>query len=127
MADSAVAITPGSGASIDAYAVSGGDLQQIIRKAKATAEADDFWTISTTAATSRIAADASRLGVHMVNMGSGRVYLRHDSTAPTATVCHFYLEAGERWEMPDYAVTLAISVLGQFAGGTLNTTLFTAA
>jgi len=127
MADSAVAITAGAGTNIDTFAITGGDHQQVIRKAKATAETDDFWTISTTAATSRIAADASRVGVTMVNGGSGRVYLRFDATAPTTTVYHWFLEVGDRYEVPEYAVTLAISVLGQFAGGTLNTELFTSA
>jgi hypothetical protein len=127
VADSAVAITAGAGTNIDTYAITGGDHQQVIRQAKATAESDQQWTISTTASTSQIAADASRVGVLMVNLGSGRVYLRFDATAPTATVFHWYLEAGDRWELPDYAVTLAISVLGQFAGGTLNTELFTSA
>jgi hypothetical protein len=123
MADSAVAITAGAGTNIDTFAISGGDHQQVIRKAKATAESDQQWPISTTASTSQIAADASRVGVLMVNMGSGRVYLRFDATAPTGTVFHWYLEASDRWELPDFAVTLAISVLGQFAGGTLNSWL----
>jgi|SRR5690349_1804316 len=127
MADSAVAITAGSGTNIDTYAITGGDHQQIFRKAKGTAESENSWTISTTASTSQIAADTSRLGIMMVNFGSGRVYLRFDSTAPTATVCDWYLESGDRYEVPEYAVTFAISMLGQFAGGTVNSKLVTSA
>lgn len=127
MADSAVAITAGTGTNIDTFAVAGGDHQQIVRDAKATAESDNFWTIATTAATSVIAADASRLGVWLTHTGSGRVYLRFDSTAPTPTVFHWYLEAWERFDVPNYAVTFAISMLGQFAGGTVNAELFVSA
>jgi hypothetical protein len=127
MADSAVAITAGAGTNIDTFAISGGDHQQVFRLAKGTAKTEQSWTISTTASTSQIAADASRLGVMMVNGGSGRVYLRFDASAPTGTVFHWFLEAGDRYDVPEYAVTLAVSVLGQFAGGTLQTTLFTSA
>lgn len=125
MADSAVVITAGVGTSIDSYQQASGDHQQVIRHAKATGKTEDSWTIATTAVTSRIAADASRVGIMMVNGGNGRVYLRFDATAPTALIYHMYLESGDRYEVPDYAVGLAVSVLGQFAGGTLNTTLFT--
>jgi hypothetical protein len=130
VADSSVPVTAGvtgTIANIDTFAIAGGDHQQIVRMAKGTAEAENAWTISTTASTSQIAADATRLGILMVNMGSGRVYLRWDSTAPTATVCDWYLEAGDRYEVPEYLVTFAVSMLGQFAGGTVNSKLVTSA
>lgn len=127
MADSSVAISAGVGTNIDTFAVSGGDHQQVVRKAKATAKTNNSWTISTTASTSQIAADASRVAICMLNTGSGRVYLRFDSTGPTATTADMFLEAGDRYEVPETLVTLAISTLGQFAGGLLYSTLFTAA
>jgi hypothetical protein len=124
VADSSLAV---SGGNADTYQISGGDHQQVVRIAKGTAETENAWTISTTASTSQIAADASRLGMLMVNFGSGRVYLRWDATAPTATVCDWFLEAGDRYEVPEYLVTFAVSMLGQFAGGTVNTKLVTSA
>lgn len=127
MADSAVAVTAGTGTTIDTYQIASGDHQQIIRQAKATAKTDNSWTVATTAVSSQVAADASRIGIMMVNGGSGRVYIRFDATLPTPTTAATFLEAGDRYEVPEYAVTLTISVLGQFAGGILYTTLFTSA
>jgi hypothetical protein len=128
VADSSVAITAGAGTNIDTYAVSGGDHQQVVREAKATAVTHDAWTIATTAVTSRIAADASRVRVIMHTVGAtGRVWLRFDATAPTSTVYHWYLDPDDRYEVPVQFATLAISVLGQTAAGTLITTLATAA
>lgn len=125
MANSSIAITAGSGTPVDTYAVGSGDHQQIVREARGTAESDDFWTVSTTAVTSRIAADAGRVGMLMVSQATARVYLRFDSTAPTVTAFHWYLDPDDRWECPSYLVTLAVSVLGAGAGGTLITHLTT--
>lgn len=128
MADSSVAITAGSGTNIDTYAISGGDHQQIVRQAKATAVTTNTWTPSTTASTSQIAADASRVAMLMVNDSNTRVYLRFDSTAPTNATYHFYLDSNDRWEVPEQLVTLAVSMLGDTAGtGTFNSLLATAA
>ncbi|WP_188188039.1 hypothetical protein [Nonomuraea sp. SYSU D8015] len=126
MADSAVPITPGSGANIDTYQIAGGDHQQIVREARATAITTNTWTVSTTASASQIAADAGRLTVVMVSLASARVYLRFDATAPTAAAHHWYLDPGDRYEVPPELATLAISMLGQSAGGTILTTLATA-
>lgn len=113
MADSAVAITAGTGTSIDTFAVTGGDHQQVVREAPGTAESETFWTSSTTASTSVIAADASRTGVRVVNNSGGRVYLRFDATAPTAASNghHWYLEADERYEAQPDVRCLAWSVV----------------
>lgn len=129
MADSAVAITAGSGTNIDTYQITGGDHQQVVRHARATAETDNMWLASTTAATSQVAADASRLGVMVVNNSTGRVWFRFDSTAPTSALNghHWYLEPGERWEVPEAWSTLAISMLAQIASGYVVTHLVTAA
>lgn len=126
MADSAVPITPGSGANIDTYQISGGDHQQIVREARATAITTNTWTVSTTASTSQIAADTSRVAVVMVSLASARVYLRFDSTAPTAAAHHWYLDPGDRYEVPPEMTTLAVSMLGASAGGSILSTLATA-
>lgn len=126
VADSAVPITPGSGANIDTYQITGGDHQQVVREARATAVSTNTWTVSTTASTSQIAADPSRVAVLMVSNAPGRVYLRFDSTAPTATSFHLYLDNLERYEVPAEMCTLAISMLGSTASGTILSTLATA-
>lgn len=119
MADSAVAITAGAGTSIDTFAVAGGDHQQVVREAPGTAESETFWTASTTASTSVIAADASRTGVRVVNNTTGKVYLRYDSTAPTSATNghHWFLEAGERYEAQPDVRCLAWSVIASIASG----------
>lgn len=129
MADSNVAITAGSGTSIDTYAVSGGDHQQIVREAKATAAGTpNAWTPSTTASTSQVAADASCVAKLMVNGSNTRVYLRFDSTAPTTSTYSYYLDPDDRWEVPLQLCTLAVSMLGANTGtGSFLTTSYTAA
>lgn len=119
MADSAIAITTGAGASVDTYAVTGGDHQQVVREAPATAESETFWAASTTATTSVIAADASRTGVRVLNNSTGRIYLRFDATAPTSATNghHWYLEAGERWEVAPDIRCFAWSVIAAIASG----------
>lgn len=128
MADSQVAITPGAGANVDTFAVSGGDHQQVVREARATAAAAiNTWTPSTTASTSQIAADAGRVALLITNASNVKVYLRFDSTAPTAATHHWYLDAGDRWEVPVWLSTLAVSMLGASTGtGTVNSLLATA-
>lgn len=129
MADSSVPITAGSGTAIDTYQIAGGDHQQIVRGAQATAAATpNAWTPATTASTSQIAADASRLAMLMVNNSNTTVYLRFDSTAPTTSLFSWYLDPGDRLEVPLQLVTLAVSMLGATAGtGSFLTTAYTAA
>lgn len=122
-----VAITAGSGTTVSTFTATAGDHVQVMRNHKATAVTTNTWTIAVTASTSQIAADINRVGLVMVNLGAGKVYLRFDSTAPTATAHHWYLDVGDRYEVPEALTELAISVLGASVGGTLVSLLATAA
>lgn len=131
MANSSVPITPGAGANIDSHQIGSGDQQQIIRTAKAdsvSSAANTTWTVSTTAAQSQIAADENRVGMLIYNGSTVRVYFRYDNTAPLAagTNAHWYLDAGDRYEVPDAFCQLAISIVASVSGtGTVNFTLGT--
>lgn len=125
--DSAVAITAGTGTNVDTVQLTGGDHQQIVREARATAVTLNTWTVSTTASTSQIAADVGRVAVLMVSAAAARVYLRFDSTAPTSSSYHWYLDPGDRWEVPAELSTLAVSMLGSTVSGTVLSMLGTAA
>jgi hypothetical protein len=131
MANSAVSVTPGSGANIDTFAIGSGDHQQIIRQATADAVSSagaTSWTVSTTASQSQIAADESRMALLVYNASTVRVYLRFDNTAPltSGSNAHWYLDSGDRWEAPYGVAQLAISIVGATAGtGTVNFTLGT--
>jgi hypothetical protein len=128
--DSSVAITAGSGTAINTFArTTGTEHDQIVRQAYATAAATiNTWTPSTTASTSQIAADVNRVLLTIVNGSNVRVYLRFDVTAPTSATYHWYLDAGDRWEVPQILAQLAVSMLGASAGtGTVNSLLATAA
>lgn len=126
-ADSNVPITAGSGTTIDTFALAGGDHQQVVREARATAVTTNSWTVSTTASTSQIAADVNRVMLIMSNQSTVRVYLRFDSTAPTSSTYHWYLDSGDRWEVPVQLCTLAVSMLGDTTGsGSVHSLLATA-
>lgn len=127
--DSSVAVTAGSGTAINTFArTSGTEHDQIVRQAYATAAAAiNSWVPVTTASTSQIAADINRVAMTIVNGSNVRVYLRFDSTAPTSAVYHWYLDAGDRWEVPQILSQLAVSMLGAAAGtGNVNSLLATA-
>jgi len=125
--DSNVPITAGSGTTIDTFALAGGDHQQVVREARATAVTTNSWTVATTASTSQIAADVNRVLVIMSNQSTVRVYLRFDSTAPTTSTYHWYLDSGDRWEVPSHLCTLAVSMLGETTGsGSVHSLLATA-
>lgn len=125
--DSAVAITAGAGTDVDTFLLAGGGHQQVIREARATAVATlNNWTVSTTASTSQIAADINRVALLIVSNSGARVYLRFDSTAPTSAAFHWYLDPGDRFEVPIVMTTLAVSMLGQSATGNVLSTLATA-
>src|SRR4051812_9213346 len=112
MANSSVSVTPGSGVTIDSHQIASGDQQQIIRQATADAvSAAAGWTVSTTASTSQIAADESRVAMLIYNASTVRVYIRFDNTAPLAagTNAHWYLDSGDRYEVPYGVCQLAIS------------------
>lgn len=122
MANTSVAITPGSGANIDAYALgSNGDLQQIIRQATADAvDASAGWTVSTTSA-NPIAANETRMAITLYNASTVRVYLRFDTTTATAANAHWYLDAGDRYEVPYGLCQMPITFIAASAGtGTVN-------
>lgn len=126
-ADSNVPITAGSGTTIDTFALAGGDHQQVVREARATAVTTNSWTVSTTASTSQIAADVNRVMLIMSNQSTVRVYLRFDSTAPTTSTYHWYLDSGDRWEVPEHLCQLAVSMLGEAVGsGSVHSLLATA-
>lgn len=102
---------------------------QYVRELQAdTSAAPGSYTLSTTATTSAIAADAGRTGVLMVNNGTARVYLRFDSTAPSASSHHWWLDPSERWEVPSAFARVAVSVISVAgASGTLTWLLGTKA
>jgi hypothetical protein len=124
--DTTLAVTPGSGTTLKVYAQTSGGSVQYIRELDATAMTHGAWTLSATASTSYIAADVQRIGVIMVNNGSLPVYIRFDSTAPTTTVNHWYLDSGDRYEVPYYMASLAMSFVSTGTGGSLTYSLATA-
>jgi hypothetical protein len=111
-ADGTIGFTPGSGATVDVMIASTGEAQQYIRQVMATAITSSTWATSTTAGTSIIAADVTRVVVLMVNGATGRIYIRFDSTAPTSAAYHWYLEPNDRWEVPLCLSRSAVSFLG---------------
>lgn len=131
MANSSVSITPGSGALIDAHQIGSGDFQQIVRQATSdtvSAGAPATWTVSTTASASQIAADENRVAMLIYNTSNAKVFLRFDGTAPliAGTNAHWYLDSGDRYEVPFGICQLAVSIIAATAGtGTVNFTLGT--
>ena len=131
MGNSAVSVTPGSGANIDTYAIGSGDHQQIVRQATAdtvSSAGSTSWTVSTTASQSQIAADEARMAMLIYNASTVRVYLRFDNTAPVVagTNAHWYLDAGDRYEVPYGVCQLAVSIIAATSGtGTINFTVGT--
>lgn len=124
---STVPVTAGTGTDVKTFLDAASDHQQYVREVRADAETDNSWTVTTGGQTSQIAADINRVGMLMVSAATGRVYLRFDATMPSATNFHWYLEPGDRWEVPSHLVELAVSMLGAVAGGTINSHLGTAA
>lgn len=123
MADSNVAVTPGAGANIDTFAITGGDHQQIVREAPAATPGIDSWTLAVSAATSKIAADAGRRVIILWNTSTnGTVYLRHDGTAPTTAVggYHDKIPPNSRLDVNQLLCPLAVSFIADAASGTLN-------
>lgn len=118
MANSNVAITAGAGTTIDTYAVAGGDHQQIVREARAVTGIGTSWSPPTTGTASILAADESRVALLICNNCNQRVYIDFDATIPTITAFAWYMDAGDRWEVPKEMVQLAISML---PGGTVST------
>ena len=120
MPDVDVAITAGSGTNIRCFQKAGGDYDQYVREARVTAVgALNTWTASTTAATSQVAADVNRVALLITSQATGTVYLRFDSTAPTSAAFHWYLNPGDRYEVPLQWCQLAVSMVASTGGGTV--------
>lgn len=126
MANASVPITPGAGAAIDAHQIASGDYQQIIRTAKVDTDNNNNWAVNTTAQ-AVISADENRVGVLVCNLSTVRVYLAFNGAATvTSSNADWYLDAGDRWEIPDPWVQSAISCIAASAGsGTCNFSLGT--
>lgn len=124
--NSSVAVTPSGSTLMKCFQEAGGTYVQYAREVRATAVTLNSWTITTAGQASQVAADVNRTGMLMVNGGTGIVYIRFDSTIPTTTAYHWYLDPADRWEVPDQFVQLAVSLDGATAGGVFLTTLGTA-
>lgn len=126
MANSSVGVTPGSGVNIDSHQIGSGDQQQIVRLAKADTDNNNNWAVSTAAAVV-VTADENRVGVLVCNLSSVRVYIAfNNAAAVTSSNADWYLDAGDRWEIPDPWVQAAISAVAASAGsGTCNFSLGT--
>jgi hypothetical protein len=126
MANASIPITPGSGILIDTHQIASLDHQQIVRTAKSDVlDTGSYttWTAVTTASQNQIPASESRVGVTIHNASTVRVYFRYDGTAPvtSGSNAHWYLDSGDRYEVPDWACQLPISIIAATAGsGTVN-------
>jgi hypothetical protein len=131
MANSSVSVTPGSGVNIDTHQIASGDQQQIIRQVTSdtvSTAGNVSWPVSTTASTNQIASDENRVAMLIYNGSTVRVYLRFDGTAPLASGsnAHWYLDAGDRYEVPYGICQLPVSIVAATAGAnTVNFTLGT--
>lgn len=114
--DSNVPITAGSGTTIDTYQLTGGDHQQVVREAPASAAAAPVsWTLATSGVASVLAADLSRRWLCLVNNSSSAwVYIRFDTTAPANTNIgswHFALAPGAVYVVEKEMVALPVSLI----------------
>lgn len=126
MGISSVSVTAGVGTSIQVFNNAAGFQEQYVRQTRATGSTLNEWTITVAGSANVVAADVTRVGMLMVNGGTGRVWVRFDGTIPTTTAHGYVLYAGDRYDVPDWAVQLAVSFMGEFAGGEVYTTLGTA-
>lgn len=126
MANSSVSITPGSGNNIDTHQISSGDHQQIVRLAKADTDTPSQWAVSTSAQLA-VSADENRVGMLIYNASTVRVYLAFNALATvTSANADWYLDSGDRWEVPDPWCQAAVSAIAASAGsGTCNFSLGT--
>lgn len=121
MADSVVPITAGTGTDVKTFIDAASDHVQYVRPHTGTAVVLDSWTTSTTAATSRAAADETRVSLTFTNASSTDVYIRPDATAPTSAIYYMKLTAGSVYEVPREWVELAWSVIAAAsAAGSLH-------
>lgn len=120
-----VSITPGIGAPIDTFVKGNGSHDQVFRTARVESITTNAWTISTSASSAQIPADVNRLMLLMVVdfTATARVYMRFDTTNPTASLYHWYLDPGDRYEVPREWCSLPVSMVGATTAGTLLSTL----
>lgn len=124
MADVDVAITPGSGINIRAFQKLSGDYDQYVRAVFGTAKAslgNIPWTVTTTGLSNVVSADVTRVGIIMTSAANGILYVRFDATIPVpgTLLYDYFLNPGERWEVPHEFVQLAQSWVGAVTGGSL--------
>jgi len=74
-----------------------------------------------------LAADATRVGMIIVSQATGTVWLRFDATVPSSTVFTWYLQPGDRWEVPVQWAQRPVSLAASVAGGTVLLTSGTCA
>jgi hypothetical protein len=128
MADSSVPITAGAGTSIKTFLDAATVHVQYVRPHTGAAATVDSWTTSTTAATSRVAADETRTGLIFTNTSTATCYLRPDATAPTAAICMVIVPPGGMYEAVPEWRELAWSVVAAASSvGVLNIWKATAA
>lgn len=126
MANSSINLTPGSGVVIDSHQISSGDQQQIVRTAKADTinGTGTPWTAVTTSATP-IPANEGRVALLVYNASTVRVYIAFGTVTVNSSGSNagWYLDAGDRWEVPDGLCQMAVSIIAATAGsGTVNFT-----
>jgi hypothetical protein len=119
-----VPITAGSGTNIRCFQKVSGDYDQYVRETGALAKgtlSNIPWAVTTAGSASVIPADVTRVGLLIVSAATGTVYLRFDSTIPTPLATpplyDWYLQPGDRYEVPGAWDQLAVSMIGSAAGG----------
>lgn len=123
MADSTITISAGTGTPTKTSLVdtSTNHVQYVRELPADTSPAPGTWVLAVSASTI-ITANADRLGVMIVHTGTARVFLRFDGSAATTAVggYHTFLDSGERFEVPQWAVRLPVSIIAASTGGTLT-------
>ncbi len=122
MPDADIPITAGTGTAIRAFQKGSGDYDQYVREARGTALGtlpSIPWTVTTAGLSAVIPADVTRVGLVVVSGANGIVYIRFDTSVPTATTYHYLLNPGDRWEVPIQLGQLTQSWAGASAGGTV--------
>ena len=117
-----IPITAGTGTAVRSFQLAGGDYDQMVRQTMATAAGSLISWAATTAGTSAVvAADVTRVGLLLVSAATGRVYLRFDATipVPATPAYHWYIDPGDRYEVPLAFCQLAISMAASVTGGTV--------
>jgi hypothetical protein len=123
--ESNVPITAGSGTPIDTMLLSGGDQQQIVRRAgvNSAPAAPTSWTVTTAGAANVVAADMTRVAMIICSNANGRVWIRFDGSIPTSSAFSTFIDPDQTlWIDVEWA-TRAVSLAGQAAGGTILITL----